>query len=133
MPHTRAGDPAVNSLLSARGVPLRLTVLCGLLWLGPAHGRRRADGVVDGMKPRDALDADAHRLKLPLPRSLVRDGSDARGVRGVRGVWPTITYPGHTTLITGVAPAEHGITSNLEFDPRRTFGESWFWYAAHPC
>jgi predicted AlkP superfamily pyrophosphatase or phosphodiesterase len=47
----------------------------------------------------------------------------------VTGVWPTVTYPSHTTLITGVSPAEHGILANMEFDPEEHFKEAWFWYA----
>jgi predicted AlkP superfamily pyrophosphatase or phosphodiesterase len=81
---------------------------------------------VDGMKPEYVLDADAHALKIPLLRSLLRDGAFARGVAGV---WPTVTYPSHTTLLTGVAPAQHGIYNNLEFDPKHQFGDAWFWYA----
>ena len=81
---------------------------------------------VDGMKPEYVLQADAHGLKIPFLRTMVRDGTFARGVTGV---WPTVTYPSHTTLLTGVSPAEHGIYDNLEFDPKHTFGESWFWYA----
>ena len=100
--------------------------LCALLWLTPAHAATVLMVSVDGMKPEYVLDADAHGLRVPFLRSLVRDGSYARGVLGV---WPTVTYPSHTTLVTGVSPAEHGITSNLEFDPRHTYGESWFWYA----
>jgi predicted AlkP superfamily pyrophosphatase or phosphodiesterase len=81
---------------------------------------------VDGLKPEYVLDADSHGLKIPYLRSMVRDGTFAKGVTGV---WPTVTYPSHTTLLTGVTPSEHGIYNNLEFDPRRTFGESWHWYA----
>src|SRR5271167_1895336 len=81
---------------------------------------------VDGMKPEYALDANAYMLKIPFLRSVMRDGAYARGVIGV---WPTVTYPNHTTLLTGVTPAEHGIYNNLEFDPKHDFAESWFWYA----
>jgi predicted AlkP superfamily pyrophosphatase or phosphodiesterase len=81
---------------------------------------------VDGMKPEYVLDADAHGLKIPFLRALMRDGSYARGVTGV---WPTVTYPSHTTLLTGLPPAEHGIYNNLEFDPKHTYADSWFWYA----
>jgi predicted AlkP superfamily pyrophosphatase or phosphodiesterase len=81
---------------------------------------------VDGMKPEYVLQADAHGLKIPFLRSMVRDGTYAAGVTGV---WPTVTYPSHTTLLTGVAPAEHGILNNVLFDPRRTFGGDWYWYA----
>jgi predicted AlkP superfamily pyrophosphatase or phosphodiesterase len=54
---------------------------------------------------------------------------DGAHARGVTGVWPTVTYPSHTTLLTGLAPAEHGIYNNLEFDPKHTFADSWYWYA----
>jgi len=82
---------------------------------------------VDGMKPEYALEADARGLKIPYLRSLIAEGSYAQAVVGV---WPTVTYPSHTTLVTGVSPAEHGILANLEFDPQFHFKESWFWYAA---
>jgi predicted AlkP superfamily pyrophosphatase or phosphodiesterase len=81
---------------------------------------------VDGLKPEYALEADSHGLKIPYLRSLLQNGAYARGVIGV---WPTVTYPNHTTLLTGVLPAEHGIFNNLEFDPKRNFAESWYWYA----
>ncbi len=81
---------------------------------------------VDGMKPEYVTQASEHGLKIPFLRSLMAEGAYADGVEGV---WPTVTYPSHTTLLTGVAPAEHGIFNNLEFDPRHTFGDAWFWYA----
>ncbi|MGO9636139.1 MAG: alkaline phosphatase family protein [Steroidobacteraceae bacterium] len=82
---------------------------------------------VDGMKPEYVLEADARGLRIPYLRSLISQGTYAEGVVGV---WPTITYPSHTTMVTGVSPAEHGILANLEFDPQHHFKESWFWYAA---
>jgi predicted AlkP superfamily pyrophosphatase or phosphodiesterase len=82
---------------------------------------------VDGMKPEYVTQADAHGLKIPFLRSLMESGSYATGVIGV---WPTNTYPSHTTLLTGVTPAEHGVYNNVEFDPRHKFAESWYWYAA---
>jgi predicted AlkP superfamily pyrophosphatase or phosphodiesterase len=81
---------------------------------------------VDGLKPEYVLDADAHGLKIPFLRGLMRDGAYARGMTGV---WPTVTYPSHTTLLTGLSPAEHGIYNNLEFDPKGTFANAWYWYA----
>jgi predicted AlkP superfamily pyrophosphatase or phosphodiesterase len=81
---------------------------------------------IDGMKPEYVTQADAHGLKIPFLRGMLAAGAFAQGVEGV---WPTKTYPSHTTLLTGVTPAEHGIYNNLEFDPRRKFAEAWFWYA----
>jgi len=82
---------------------------------------------VDGMKPEYVLEAQKRGLKIPFLRRLASEGTYAEGVIGV---WPTITYPSHTTLVTGVSPAEHGVVANLEFDPEHHFAESWFWYAA---
>jgi predicted AlkP superfamily pyrophosphatase or phosphodiesterase len=81
---------------------------------------------VDGLKPEYVLQADDRGLKIPYLRSVVSEGVYADGVVGV---WPTNTYPSHTTLVTGVSPAEHGIFTNLEFDPEHRFKDSWFWYA----
>jgi predicted AlkP superfamily pyrophosphatase or phosphodiesterase len=82
---------------------------------------------VDGMKPEYVLDAAAHDLRVPVLRGMVAAGSHAAGVVGV---WPTITYPSHTTLVTGVSPAEHGILNNPEFDPLHRRQEPWYWYAS---
>jgi len=83
---------------------------------------------VDGLKPEYVLEAGARGLKIPYLRSLMEQGVYADGVVGV---WPTVTYPSHTTLITGRAPADHGIVDNLEFDPYRRYADAWYWYAAH--
>ena len=82
---------------------------------------------IDGLKPEYVTQADAHGMKIPYLRTVMRDGTYAEGVVGI---WPTVTYPSHTTLVTGVWPAEHGIYNNLEFDPERRFGGAWNWYAA---
>jgi len=81
---------------------------------------------IDGLKPEYILQADAHGLKIPNLRTLVSNGTYADGVVGV---WPTLTYPSHVTLITGVLPAEHGVYNNVEFDPDGHFGGAWNWYA----
>jgi hypothetical protein len=82
---------------------------------------------IDGLKPEYITQADAHGMKIPYLRTLIRDGTYAEGVVGV---WPTVTYPSHTTLLTGVWPAEHGIYNNLEFDPEQRYASAWNWYAA---
>ena len=69
---------------------------------------------IDGLRPDDVTLADARGLKIPNLRALAAQGAWAHGVNGVL---PTLTYPSHTTLITGVWPVKHGIASNLTFDP----------------
>ena len=82
---------------------------------------------IDGLKPEYITQADAHGMKLPYLRTLLTKGTYAEGVVGI---WPTITYPSHTTLVTGVWPGEHGIVNNQAFDPFQKFGGAWNWYAA---
>jgi predicted AlkP superfamily pyrophosphatase or phosphodiesterase len=82
---------------------------------------------IDGLKPEYITQADAHGMKLPYLRTLLVKGTYADGVVGI---WPTITYPSHTTLITGVWPAEHGIENNQVFDPEQKFRGAWNWYAS---
>ena len=81
---------------------------------------------VDGMKPEYVLQADEHHLKLPTLRRILAEGAHAEGVIGV---FPTVTYPSHTTLVTGVWPAVHGIYNNTRFDPDHTLNSAWYWYA----
>jgi len=54
----------------------------------------------------------------------------ARGAKaeGVRGVFPTVTYPSHTTIITGAKPGRHGIYYNSPFEPKGQTGAS-YWYS----
>jgi predicted AlkP superfamily pyrophosphatase or phosphodiesterase len=81
---------------------------------------------VDGLKPEAILEAQSHGLKVPNLQAFMRDGIYARGVRGVL---PTVTYPSHTTLLTGASPAKHGIYSNTTFDPLLRNDKGWYWYA----
>lgn len=81
---------------------------------------------IDGLRPGDVLEADRRGLKIPNLRRFVREGAFATGVTASL---PTVTYPNHTTLLTGVAPARHGIVSNTTFDPRQINYGGWYWYA----
>jgi predicted AlkP superfamily pyrophosphatase or phosphodiesterase len=67
---------------------------------------------IDGL-PAAVLDDPA--IHLPHLRALA-----ARGVRAtaLRPVFPTVTWPCHTTLVTGVSPARHGVLGNHVLDRR---------------
>lgn len=99
--------------------------------LGAMTGEARAAPVllisIDGLRPADVQDAEARGLKVPNLRRFVAEGTYATGVTGVL---PTITYPSHTTLITGVSPAKHGIVGNTTYDPLQINRGGWFWYAS---
>src|ERR1700748_1882007 len=81
---------------------------------------------IDGMKPEYVTKADEHGLKIPNMRKMMQEGAYAEGVNGVV---PTVTYPSHTTLVTGVWPERHGIYGNTTFDPERKNLGGWYWYA----
>ena len=97
----------------------------------PPTGQERVRGVVlisiDGLKPEYVLEAGARGLKVPTLRAMVERGAYARGVVGVV---PTVTYPSHTTLVTGAAPARHGVVANNTFDPLNRNQGGWYWYAS---
>ena len=105
-----------------------LYILAAILAAMPAIAQQKTLLVIslDGMRPDYVLKADEHQLKIPHLRKLLHDGAHATGVRGVL---PTVTYPSHTTLITGVWPAKHGIYSNVAFDPLGVNMDGWLWYA----
>lgn len=81
---------------------------------------------IDGLRPADVIEAGQRGLKIPNLRRFITDGAYAEGVVGVL---PTVTYPSHTTLITGVSPARHGIVGNTTFDPMQINQGGWYWYA----
>jgi predicted AlkP superfamily pyrophosphatase or phosphodiesterase len=45
----------------------------------------------------------------------------------VEGVYPSLTYPSHTSIATGARPATHGILNNTLFDPLGRSSD-WYWY-----
>ncbi len=81
---------------------------------------------LDGLLPESYLHPDAHGLKIPNLRKLVAGGASSDGALSV---FPTVTYPSHTSMVTGVVPAKHGIVSNLAFDPLEQNYDAWRWYA----
>lgn len=55
---------------------------------------------------------------------------NACGVRHIRSIYPTVTYPAHTTILTGCYPASHGVISNTHFTTGSTEYE-WLWDAGN--
>ena len=64
---------------------------------------------IDGLDNRYLTEADKLGLKTPNLRKMMREGQTSRGVIGSV---PTVTWPSHVTIITGVDPVKHGILSN---------------------
>ena len=75
---------------------------------------------IDGLDHRYLRDRDKLGLKIPHLRRLIAEGAWADGVIGVM---PTVTFPSHTTLVTGARPDQHGILSN-NIGPNRRYFEA---------
>ena len=52
---------------------------------------------------------DDPRLPIPTLRKLAREGAVASSMRPVN---PTVTWPNHTAIVTGVEPSEHHVLYN---------------------
>ncbi|MDX1978815.1 MAG: ectonucleotide pyrophosphatase/phosphodiesterase, partial [Bryobacteraceae bacterium] len=88
-----------------------------------AQGRKLLVISVDGLDHRYLRDAAKLGLRIPNMRKLAQQGEWADGVLGVV---PTVTWPSHTTLITGVRPDQHGILGNRR---PRSEGGDYYWTA----
>lgn len=71
-----------------------------------AHGPIVVLITLDGF-PARALDDP--RLPMPTLRKLQAEGAYAQGMQPIN---PSVTWPNHTTLITGVTAAEHHVMAN---------------------
>src|SRR5437667_191250 len=58
---------------------------------------------IDGLR---AAAIDDPTLSLPSLRGLIARGARARALRPI---FPTVTWPCHTSIVTGVSPARHGL------------------------
>jgi predicted AlkP superfamily pyrophosphatase or phosphodiesterase len=57
---------------------------------------------------------DDPKADMPTIRKLAAEGASAD--KGMLAVAPSVTWPNHTTLVTGVPPALHGVVGNNYFD-----------------
>nr|WP_295932151.1 alkaline phosphatase family protein [uncultured Dyadobacter sp.] len=75
---------------------------------------------IDGLRPEFYKDASWSMVNL---RQGMATGAYADGVTGV---FPTVTYPSHTTMVTGVKPIKHGVYYNTPPEPLEVTGK-WIW------
>jgi predicted AlkP superfamily pyrophosphatase or phosphodiesterase len=107
-----------------------IMVLAGLIFemdvRAQSNGTSRADHVIlislDGFRP-DFYQQE--RWPAPMLQKMAREGVQADGVRGI---FPTRTYPSHTTLVTGVYPNKHQIYNNTIFNPESETTRWYFYY-----
>jgi predicted AlkP superfamily pyrophosphatase or phosphodiesterase len=81
---------------------------------------------IDGLVPDSYLHPDEHGLQVPTLRRFVAQGAFSDGALAT---FPSVTYPAHTSMVTGVWPSRHGIVSNHSFDPLDKNNGAWFWYS----
>ncbi len=80
---------------------------------------------VDGMMPETYLQPDAYGLRVPTLREIAANGAYSDGLAPV---FPSVTYPSHTSMVTGVNPGTHGIVANGPWDPMGRMPNSLRWY-----
>lgn len=80
---------------------------------------------IDGLRPDYYLPGPGRRATMPALDALRERGSWADGVVGQ---FPSLTYPSHTSIVTGTRPATHGIVQNTRFSPDG--GGGWYFEAA---
>src|SRR5918996_6346016 len=78
---------------------------------------------IDAFRPEFCQD---ETWPAPTMQQLAWEGAYASSVRSV---FPALTYPAHTTIVTGALPARHGIYFNCPFEPDGQTGR-WHWHAA---
>jgi predicted AlkP superfamily pyrophosphatase or phosphodiesterase len=78
------------------------------VWSQPAVDRTRHVVVIslDGFPASVLRDP---KLPFPVLRKLIREGAVAEGMKPVN---PTVTWPNHTAMVTGVNSARHGVIYN---------------------
>ena len=101
-----------------------------LLQVSPAiaMGSKRLKVVmisIDGLRPEFYTNAE---FVAPTLKRLARNGAVATGMLAS---FPSVTYPNHTSLITGVQPKDHGILSNTLFHWDTGPSKAWYWEAHH--
>jgi len=92
----------------------------------PSRAKRVLVISLDGLDARYLWKRDEYDLKIPTLRRLMGEGVTARGVVSV---YPSVTYPNHTTVVTGAYPSKHGIFANEVFEAPpapRTGAGHWF-------
>lgn len=81
---------------------------------------------IDALRPEFYLREGDGAYPAATLKRLAREGAYAKEVEDV---FPSVTYPNHATMITGVRPARHGVIYNDAWDPafRR---KGWYWFAS---
>ncbi len=74
----------------------------------------------------DAVGMEDLKILKNLPNfsALLKRGSL---ITDVESIYPSLTYPAHTSIITGKYPKHHGIINNTKLE-RNLNHPDWYWY-----
>jgi predicted AlkP superfamily pyrophosphatase or phosphodiesterase len=75
---------------------------------------------IDGLRPEFYLG----EWEAPTLKAMAREGAHAKAVEGV---FPSMTYPSHASIVTGVGPGRHGIVANQLWDGNGPRRERYWW------
>ena len=82
-----------------------------------AQTQRKPMVVVISLDAFGASLLDQPLLPVPTLHSLMKSGTYAKSMQPVN---PTVTWPNHTSMVTGVYPAKHGLIANGQITSQRT-------------
>jgi len=105
---------------SLKSVLLSLVLMVGFASAYAQHAKNVIIISIDGFRPDFYLDPAWGAINM---QEMVKAGAHATGVNSI---FPTLTFPNHTAIITGVKSAKHGIYFNAPFGGAET---EWYWYS----
>lgn len=100
-----------SAFLLLLGVSLVITLGDGAAAAGPRKDRCVVMVTIDGMAN---FYLDDPKADMPVMRGLAAQGARAEG--GMIAAFPSVTWPAHTTLVTGSWPSRHGVIGNSYLD-----------------
>lgn len=119
----RAG--LVGGLILALGAVVTIALqanAAGRVWEQEiGRGSRVVMISIDGFRPDFYRKAE---YDAPTLKALAAAGTSADGMKPV---FPSLTYPNHTSLITGVQTGIHGVLSNSLYDSTKGPSPAWYW------
>jgi predicted AlkP superfamily pyrophosphatase or phosphodiesterase len=86
-----------------------ILISCGSIAQSSARPQRNRTVIVISLDGFPAYALDDPRLPIPTLRKLARDGVIAASMRPIN---PTVTWPNHTALVTGVDASKHNVLFN---------------------
>lgn len=97
-------------------------ILLGHLALAQNPDKHVVVVTIDGFRPNFYLE---DKWSTPNLKAIKEEGAHAYGVNSV---FPSITYPSHITIVTGVQPARHGIFYNAMFEKDSATKGQIYWH-----